>query len=48
MIAAEHTERVCYGLELDPKYVDVVVQRWQDFTGKVATREDGTVFGRNV
>jgi hypothetical protein len=27
--AAELNERVCYGLELDPKYVDVIVQRWQ-------------------
>ena len=29
LAAAELTERVCYGIELDPKYVDVVVQRWQ-------------------
>jgi len=26
-------------MELDPKYVDVIVQRWQDFTGKKATHE---------
>jgi DNA modification methylase len=37
LAAAELTERVCYGLELDPKYVDVVVQRWQELTGKQAT-----------
>ena len=35
--AAELTERVCYGIELDPKYVDVVIQRWQQLTGKKAT-----------
>jgi DNA modification methylase len=35
--AAELTERVCYGIELDPKYVDVVIQRWQQLTGKEAT-----------
>ena len=29
LAAAELTERVCYGIELDPKYVDVVIQRWQ-------------------
>ena len=29
LAAAELTQRVCYGIELDPKYVDVVVQRWQ-------------------
>ena len=32
LAAAELTERVCYGLELDPKYVDVVVERWQALT----------------
>jgi len=36
VIAAERTGRVCYGLELDPKYVDVTVRRWQAFTGKTA------------
>jgi DNA modification methylase len=43
--AAEMTERVCYGIELDPKYVDVVVERWQKLTGKKATLEgDGRAF----
>jgi DNA modification methylase len=37
LAAAELTGRVCYGLELDPKYVDVVVQRWQSLSGKKAT-----------
>jgi hypothetical protein len=37
LIAAELTERVCYGIELDPKYVDVIVTRWQNFTGAHAT-----------
>ena len=45
LAAAELTERVCYGIELDPKYVDVVVQRWQTLTGKQATLEgDGRSF----
>ena len=45
LAAAELTERVCCGLELDPKYVDVVVQRWQGLTGKQATLEgDGRTF----
>jgi DNA modification methylase len=45
LAAAELTERVCYGLELDPKYVDVVVQRWQQLTGKQATLDgDGRKF----
>ena len=41
LAAAELTERVCHGLELDPKYVDVIVKRWQQFTGKEAIL-DGT------
>jgi DNA modification methylase len=45
LAAAEVTERVCYGLELDPKYVDVVVQRWQQLSGKQAVLEgDGRSF----
>jgi DNA modification methylase len=45
LAAAELTERVCYGIELDPKYVDVVVQRWQQLTEKNATLEgDGRPF----
>jgi len=28
--------RVCYGMELDPKYVDVIVQRWEEYTGEEA------------
>ncbi len=33
LIASEKTGRVCYMAELDPKYVDVIVQRWCEFTG---------------
>jgi DNA modification methylase len=45
LAAAELTERVCYGIELDPKYVDVVVQRWQSLSGKKATLDgDGRTF----
>lgn len=36
IIAAERTGRVCYGLELDPQYVDLSIRRWQAFTGKSA------------
>lgn len=34
------TQRVCYGLELDPKYVDVVIGRWQTLSGKKAALDD--------
>jgi DNA modification methylase len=39
LIAAEQTERVCCGLELDPGYADVIVRRWQNFTGGKAKHE---------
>jgi DNA modification methylase len=45
LAAAELTERVCCGMELDPKYVDVIVQRWQTLAGKKATLDgDGRTF----
>ncbi|AAU91221.1 prophage LambdaMc01, DNA methyltransferase [Methylococcus capsulatus str. Bath] len=45
LIAAEKAGRVARLIELDPKYVDVIVRRWQDWTGKQATREaDGLAF----
>ena len=45
MMAAEVTERVCFGMDLDPRYVDVAVRRWQDFTGHRATLDgDGRTF----
>ena len=39
LIAAERTGRTCYGLELDPSYVDTIVRRWQAFTGQQAILE---------
>lgn len=33
MIAAEKTGRICYGMEIDPHYCDVILQRFKDFTG---------------
>lgn len=36
LLAAERTERVGYGIELDPLYVDTAVRRWQALTGLVA------------
>jgi DNA modification methylase len=45
IIAAEMTGRACHAIELNPAYVDVAVQRWQNFTGKQATLEaDGRTF----
>ena len=39
IIACEKLQRVCFGLEYDPKYCDVIIQRWQQFTGKEAIHE---------
>ena len=36
LIGCEKKGRNCYGMELDPKYVDVIIKRWQDYTGKKA------------
>jgi len=36
LIACESTNRICYGMELDPGYVDVIIQRWENYTGKKA------------
>jgi DNA modification methylase len=45
LAAAEATKRVCCCTELEPKYVDVIVKRWQKFTGRDATLEaDGRTF----
>lgn len=37
LIACEKTKRECYGMEIDPKYCDVILERWEKFTGKTAT-----------
>lgn len=36
LIAAEQTQRICYTMELDPRYCDVIVKRWETLTGKKA------------
>jgi len=45
LIAAETTARVCFGVELNPAYVDVAVERWQQFSGEAAVLDgDGRSF----
>ena len=39
LMGAEKAGRVCYSMELQPKYCDVIIQRWQNFTGQIATLE---------
>jgi DNA modification methylase len=45
VIAAERTGRRCYGIELDPAYVDTIIRRWQKLTGGIARHaETGRAF----
>lgn len=39
LIAAEQTQRRCYTMELDPKYCDVIIKRWENLTGEKAILE---------
>lgn len=41
LIACEKTNRKCYGMEIDPHYCDVILDRWAKYTGKDPIREDG-------
>ena len=41
LIACEKNNRIFKGLELDPKYCDVIIKRWENFTGKKAELENG-------
>lgn len=38
LIAAEQLGRVCYGIELDPHYCDIIIARWEKLTGKTARK----------
>ena len=44
VIACENTGRKARAMELDPRYCDVIIKRWQDLTGEDAVREDGVTF----
>ena len=39
LIAAEQLNRKCFGMEISPAYVDVIVKRWEQLTNKKATLE---------
>ena len=41
LVAAEKTKRICYGTELQPQYVDIILARWEQFTGQKAVKLDG-------
>ena len=41
LIAGEQEGRIVYAIEIEPAYVDVAVKRWEDFTGRKATKTKG-------
>jgi DNA modification methylase len=41
LIAAERLGAVCYGMEIDPVYVDVILRRYERFSRSEAVRADG-------
>lgn len=43
LIAAEKTKRKCFMMELDPKYCDVIVARWEAYTGRKAVLLTGSL-----
>ena len=47
LMACEQTERINYSMEFDPHYVDVIIQRWENFTGKKAVLLNETSNGSN-
>jgi site-specific DNA-methyltransferase (adenine-specific) len=48
LIACEKTGRTCYGVELDPKYCDVIVKRWENFTNQTAKLQILTENGERI
>lgn len=45
LIACEKTNRKCFMMELDPHYVDVIIARWENYTGQKATRIEDEIDG---
>jgi DNA modification methylase len=41
LIACEQTDRICYGQEISPHYCDVILTRWEQFTGQQAVKING-------
>jgi hypothetical protein len=44
LVAAETLGRRCYGMEIDPHYVHLTIERWQGLTGQAASRVDDWPF----
>jgi DNA modification methylase len=44
LLACERKERQCYGIEIDPLYIDIAIRRWEKMTGQNAHSSDGSTF----
>jgi DNA modification methylase len=44
LIACEKSGIKSFGIELSEQYCDIIIKRWQDFTGQKAIREDGVLW----
>ena len=44
LLASERTGRRCYGIEIDPLYIDTAIQRWRNLTGKNVFHSNGESF----
>ena len=40
VLAAEKTGRRCYGIDMEPRYIDLAIRRWENLTGKQAVRQN--------
>jgi len=38
LIACEQTGRTCFGMEIDPVYIDVIIERWENYSGQKAEK----------
>jgi len=38
LIASERLKRICYGMEIEPKYVQIAIERWENYTGRKAEK----------
>ncbi|MDR1160408.1 MAG: ParB N-terminal domain-containing protein [Syntrophomonadaceae bacterium] len=48
LIACEKAKRKCFGIELEPLYIDTTIRRWEDMTGKNAVRQDGKTYSELI
>ncbi len=48
LIAAEQLARRCYGIEIEPRYCDIAIERWQRLTGKKVLKSKSEALGQHA